>query len=70
MQHESRHSWSTTRCRPGRKDERRTESRDVEPAVRLQATADATFDANFAHGNRLHNDDQIRRILHARQWGP
>lgn len=41
---------------------------DVKPEV-LQATADA-FDANFANGNKLHNDDQIRRILHARQWGP
>lgn len=41
---------------------------DVDAAV-LQATADA-FDANFAQGRRLHNDDQIRRILHARQWGP
>ncbi len=42
----------------------------VQPAV-LQATADA-FDANFAASGslRLHNDDQIRRILHARQWGP
>lgn len=45
-----------------------TESHDVDPAV-LQATADA-FDANFANGNKLENDDQIRRILHARQWGP
>jgi len=45
-----------------------TASHDVSPEV-LQATADA-FDANFAHGNKLHNDDQIRRILHARQWGP
>lgn len=35
----------------------------------LQATADA-FDANFAKGKQLQNDDQIRRILHARQWGP
>jgi hypothetical protein len=43
-------------------------SHDIDPAV-LQATADE-FDANFAHGNALHNDDQIRRILHARQWGP
>jgi uncharacterized protein len=43
-----------------------TWSHDVNPAV-LQATADA-FDANFANGNRLNNDDQIRRILHARQW--
>ena len=40
---------------------------DVNPAV-LQATADA-FDANFANGSKLHNDDQIRRVLHARQWG-
>ena len=43
-------------------------SLDIDPAV-LQATADA-FDANFANGNKLENDDQIRRILHARQWGP
>jgi predicted oxidoreductase len=40
----------------------------VDPAV-LQATADA-FDANFAKGLELANDDQIRRIVHARQWGP
>ena len=33
----------------------------------LQSSADA-FDANFAKGQSLHNDDQIRRILHARQW--
>jgi predicted oxidoreductase len=43
-------------------------SHDIDTAV-LQATADE-FDANFAHGDKLHNDDQIRRILHARQWGP
>ena len=43
-------------------------SLDVDPAT-LQATADA-YDANFVAGSRLHNDDQIRRILHARQWGP
>ncbi|MHB8447442.1 MAG: FAD-binding protein [Rudaea sp.] len=43
-------------------------SLDVDAAV-LQATADA-FDANFADGRKLENDDQIRRILHARQWGP
>ncbi|MDT8990289.1 FAD-binding protein [Curvibacter sp. APW13] len=43
-------------------------SHDVRPDV-LQATADA-FDANFANGMKLANDDQIRRILHARQWGP
>ncbi len=38
-------------------------------ASTLQATVDA-FDANFQGAARLHNDDQIRRILHARQWGP
>ncbi|RID98231.1 FAD-dependent oxidoreductase [Simplicispira hankyongi] len=43
-------------------------SHDIDPAV-LQDTADR-FDANFANGSKLHNDDQIRRILHARQWGP
>ncbi|MDE1886394.1 MAG: FAD-dependent oxidoreductase [Xanthomonadaceae bacterium] len=43
-------------------------SLDVDAAV-LQTTADA-FDANFADGRKLENDDQIRRILHARQWGP
>lgn len=41
-------------------------SDDVKPEV-LQATAD-DFDANFANGSKLQNDDQIRRILHARQW--
>lgn len=35
----------------------------------LQAAADR-YDANFANGDRLHNDPQLRRILHARQWGP
>ncbi|MFP5382774.1 MAG: FAD-binding protein [Gammaproteobacteria bacterium] len=45
-----------------------TRSHDIDPAV-LQATADA-FDANFKNGKSLQNDDQIRRILHARQWGP
>src|SRR5690606_33023656 len=43
-------------------------SLDIDPAV-LQATADQ-FDANIAKGNKPENDDQIRRILHARQWGP
>ena len=43
-------------------------SLDIDPAV-LQATADR-FDDNFSAGNKLTNDDQIRRILHARQWGP
>jgi predicted oxidoreductase len=41
---------------------------DVLPGV-LQQTADA-FDANFMRGNTLVNDDQIRRIEHARHWGP
>jgi predicted oxidoreductase len=42
----------------------------VDPAV-LQATVDA-FDAHFVPGQglRLANDDQLRRIQHARQWGP
>ncbi len=35
----------------------------------LQHTADA-FDANFQRGNSVVNDDQIRRIEHARHWGP
>ena len=43
-------------------------SNDVKPEV-LQATADA-FDANFANGSKVVNDDQIRRIEHARHWGP
>jgi predicted oxidoreductase len=41
---------------------------DVRAEV-LQATADA-FDANFSGGQRTVNDDQIRRIEHARHWGP
>ena len=44
-----------------------TGSQDIDPAV-LEATV-AAFDANFA-GKALANDDQIRRILHARRWGP
>jgi len=43
-------------------------SHDID-AERLQATVDA-FDAQFANGAALHNDDQIRRIQHARQWRP
>lgn len=43
-------------------------SHDIDPGV-LQATADG-FDANFQRGGSLQNDDQIRRIVHARQWGP
>lgn len=44
-----------------------TASHDVDPA-RLQATVDA-FDAQFAHGNAPESDAQVRRILHAREWG-
>lgn len=43
-------------------------SHDVD-ADTLQSTAD-DFDANFAKGSQLQNDDQIRRIVHARQWAP
>lgn len=45
-----------------------TGTQDVKPEV-LQATADA-FDANFSRGDSVVNDDQIRRIEHARHWGP
>ncbi len=45
-----------------------TRSHDIDPAV-LQATVDV-FDANFAKGDALNNDPQIRMIRHARQWGP
>jgi len=43
-------------------------TQDVRPEV-LQQTADA-FDANFVMGDKLVNDEQIRRIEHARHWGP
>ena len=43
-------------------------TQDVKPEV-LQRTADA-FDANFSRGDSVVNDDQIRRIEHARHWGP
>jgi predicted oxidoreductase len=45
-----------------------TGTHDVQADV-LQATADA-FDANFVRGDSVVNDDQIRRIEHARHWGP
>ncbi|MDP2369724.1 FAD-dependent oxidoreductase [Rhodoferax sp.] len=45
-----------------------TGTNDVQAHV-LQHTAD-TFDANFQRGDSLFNDDQIRRIEHARHWGP
>lgn len=38
-------------------------------AAQLQKEADK-FDANFAVGGNPENDQQIRRILQARQWGP
>ncbi|MDO9195241.1 FAD-dependent oxidoreductase [Rhodoferax sp.] len=45
-----------------------TGTQDVKPEV-LQHTADV-FDANFSRGDSVVNDDQIRRIEHARHWGP
>ncbi len=45
-----------------------TRSHEIDPAV-LAATVD-DFDANFAKGASLHNDAQIRKIIHARCWGP
>jgi uncharacterized protein len=45
-----------------------TGQNEVLPEV-LRATVDR-FDANFSNGLRTCNDDQIRRIVHARQWGP
>ena len=41
---------------------------DLAPGT-LQATV-AAFDAQFSAGLAHCNDDQIRRILHARLWGP
>jgi len=41
---------------------------DIE-ADALQATVDA-FDANFADGAAPADDEQVRRIQQARQWGP
>ena len=69
MQNESRHFLvDDTLAGLAQKMNALTCSHDIDPAV-LQATADA-FDANFVGGKALQNDDQIRRILHARQWGP
>lgn len=45
-----------------------TGTNDVSAQV-LQQTAD-DFDANFGRGDSLFNDDQIRRIEHARHWPP
>ena len=69
MQRESRHFLvDDTLAGLAAKMNALTCTQDIDPAV-LQTTADA-FDANFAGGMRLHNDGQIRSILHARQWGP
>ena len=69
MQRESRHFLvDETLVGLAAKMNALTGTDDVRPEV-LQATADA-FDANFKNGDKLHNDDQLRRILHARQWGP
>ncbi len=43
-------------------------SDDVKAEVLKQTAND--FDANFALGDKLHNDEQLRRIEHARHWGP
>ena len=43
-------------------------SHDIDAAA-LQATVDA-YDAYFAPGANPEDDLQVRRILHARQWGP
>jgi hypothetical protein len=69
MQRESRHFLvDDTLTGLATKMNALTGTQDVSPQ-QLQATADA-FDAQFASGLALTNDDQIRRILHARQWGP
>jgi predicted oxidoreductase len=41
---------------------------DVSANTLLQTVND--FDANFSNKRQLVNDDQIRRIEHARHWGP
>ncbi|MFT3859088.1 MAG: FAD-dependent oxidoreductase [Aquabacterium sp.] len=67
MVSESRHVLADdTLAGLARKMNALTGTHDIQPEV-LQATVDA-FDANFQRGHSLHNDDQIRRILHARQW--
>lgn len=45
-----------------------TATLDVDPQALAATVAD--FDANFARGEALHNDAQLRCIVHARQWGP
>jgi predicted oxidoreductase len=45
-----------------------TGTQEVKPEV-LQHSADA-FDANFSRSDSVVNDDQIRRVEHARHWGP
>lgn len=69
MQSESRHFVvADTLVELASKMNALTCSHDIEPSV-LQGTADA-FDANFRDGAGADQDEQIRRILHARQWGP
>jgi predicted oxidoreductase len=69
MQHESRHFLvDETLDGLAAKMNALTASLDINAAT-LQATADA-FDANFAGASSLQNDDQLRRILQARQWRP
>lgn len=67
MQHESPHFLvDDTLAGLAAKMNALTGTNDVRPEV-LQATAD-DFDAQFSNGLALSNDDQVRRILHARQW--
>lgn len=69
MQHESAHFLiDDTLTGLTRQMNVLTGTDDIDPDT-LQATADA-FDTNFANGAKLHNDEQLRRIIHARQWGP
>ena len=45
-----------------------TATLDIDPTA-LQATVD-TFDAHFGPGRKPEDDEQVRRILQAREWGP
>ena len=61
-------SWSTTRWPAWRKDERA--DRIARRRARRAAGHGRCLRRQLRAWRRLHNDDQIRRILHARQWGP
>lgn len=67
MQHESPHFLvDDTLAGLASKMNALTGTQDIN-VQRLHAVVDA-YDANFVAGRKLHNDDQIRRIEHARQW--